>query len=292
MGRIVEHIIADADAGPYAVAVTADGAVWCSLVSGAALVRLAPDGGIRRIPLGEGSRPSLLAAGASDSVWVTDTTGNRIVLVGESGVLTSIAVPTEGAQPYGIVSLDDGTVWFTELASDALGRIDVLGRVTEFSAGTRDGVVSMIAAAGESLWFTANRANAIGMIRGGDSAVRLFEIPTPDAGPVGITVGGDGAAWFVEILAGQIGRVDRNGGFTEFPLPDRASKPHAICADPAGGCWFTLWGSNQLGHIAADGEIALIELPAAHGEPHGLAVAPDGTVWVALETGALLAVTP
>jgi virginiamycin B lyase len=317
--RIVEHVISGVDEGPYAVAVTADGAVWCTLVHGGAVVRFEPGGAdaaaatdaagatdvagaggsITRIALGEGSQPSQLAIVDDTSVWVTDTSGNRLVMLGpvtghESafGVQLSVDVPTPGAQPFGITSLHDGTVWFTELGLDSLGCIGVLGGVVEFPAGTDEGVVSMIASSGDSLWFTANQANAIGYIRGGDSAVQLFEVPTPHAGPVGITVGDDGAAWFVEIVAGAIGRVDRNGRFTEFPLPWSESKPHAICVDPAGGCWFTLWGSNQLGHITLEGEISLVDLSDTHSEPHGLAVAPDGTIWVAMESGALLAVTP
>ena len=303
---IVEHVIAEGAEGPYAVAVTPDGAVWCTLIRGAAVVRLVPGGGVgdaagarvSRLPLGEGAEPAQLAVADDSSVWVTDSAGNRVLLLGvdaagEPVIRLELAVPTPDAQPFGITTQSDGTAWFTELGRDALGRIDILGAVTEFPAGVEGGMVSMIASSGESLWFTANQANAIGYIRGGDSAVQLFELPTPHAGPVGITVGDDGAAWFVSILAGSVGRVDRAGRFTEYPLPFSESKPHAICVDPAGGFWFTLWGSNQLGHIGLDGgAIELIDLPAEQSEPHGLAVAPDGAVWVAMESGALVRVVP
>lgn len=39
--------------------------------------------------------------------------------------------------------------------------------------------------------------------------------------PVGITRGGDGALWFVEIADGQIGRITPDGAVAEFQLPDR-----------------------------------------------------------------------
>ncbi|MGD8169545.1 virginiamycin B lyase family protein [Herbiconiux sp. P16] len=304
MSSITVHEVASADEGPYGVAVTDDGAVWCTLVHAGAVLRVVPDsrGGVAvtRIALtaqdghsGEaGPQTAQVAAAGEDTVWVTDTAGDAVLLVGATGILRRIAVPTQGAQPFGIATQSDGTTWFTELGRDALGHIDLLGRVTEFPAGTNEGFVSMIASSGESLWFTANQANAIGYIRGGDSAVQLFEIPTPHSGPVGITVGDDGAAWFCEILGGAIGRVDRTGRFTEFPLPWPESKPHAIALDPAGGFRATLWGSNQLAHIALDGTIEVRDLPGAHSEPHGLAVTRDGTIWVAMESGALLAITP
>ncbi|MCK9868688.1 hypothetical protein MRI28_03305 [Nocardiopsis dassonvillei] len=100
-------------------------------------------------------------------------------------------------------------------------------------------------------------------------------------------MGPDGALWFVEIAAGQIGRLTTDGRIREFPLPRRDSRPHAIAADPAGGCWFTEWGANRVGHITEEGDIDLFDLPAPSREPHGVAVTADGTVWVALETGSI-----
>ncbi|MFB2580315.1 hypothetical protein ACEXQD_03615 [Herbiconiux sp. P15] len=320
MSSVAVHAVpGGADGGPYGVAVTEDGAVWCTLVHGGAVVRFAAgaagatgraagaadDGaaagaGFARVELGGGARPSQVAAAGEDSVWVTDTDGGRLVLVGPAGELRSVAVPTAGAQPFGVVSLHDGTAWFTEMANDSLGRIDILGGVAEFAAGTSGGLVSMLAASGDSLWFTAHEANAVGYVRGGDAAPVLHTLPTPEAGPVGIAVGDDGAAWFCEILAGAIGRIDRAGRITEYPLPGSGSKPHAIVADPLGsdgvfgaGCWFTLWGANQLGHVALDGSFSFVDLASSgHDEPHGLAVAADGAVWVAMESGALLEVRP
>jgi virginiamycin B lyase len=40
---------------------------------------------------------------------------------------------------------------------------------------------------------------------------------------------------FVEILAGQLGRIDLDRKITEFPLPDRSAKPHAVVATEDGG---------------------------------------------------------
>ncbi|TAJ48557.1 MAG: virginiamycin B lyase [Herbiconiux sp.] len=296
MSSIAVHEVADAASGPYSVACTADGAVWVSLVHGGAVVRLAPSTReAERLYLGEGAQPSQVAAAGDDSVWITDTARDQVLLVGPSGVIRSFAAASAGAQPFGIAAVHDGSAWFTGMGNDSLGRVGILGEVTEFASGTRDGLVSMIAASGDSLWFTANRANAVGYVRGGDSAPVIVALPTPDAGPVGITVGDDGAAWFCEILAGAIGRVDRRGSVSEFALPDRSAKPHAIVADPAGGgCWFTLWGSDQLGRIGLDGVFAdpIVDLaPSGHAEPHGLAVDRDGTVWVAMESGAVLAVS-
>ncbi|MFJ9847586.1 hypothetical protein ACIRYZ_45655 [Kitasatospora sp. NPDC101155] len=126
-----------------------------------------------------------------------------------------------------------------------------------------------------------------------DGDVTIHPLPTQQAAPVGITCGADGALWFVEIGAGQIGRIGTDGRINEFPLPDRGSRPHAIAADPVrGGCWFTEWGAGRVGFITPAGMISEYDLQDPGSEPHGLAVDPDGAVHVALETGAILRLEP
>jgi virginiamycin B lyase len=116
-------------------------------------------------------------------------------------------------------------------------------------------------------------------------------LPTEAAAPVGITVGPDGALWFVEIAAGQIGRITTDGQVTEFPLPDRTARPHAITTDGNGTLWFTEWGGNRVGSIAPGGAIAEYDLPTPGSEPHGITLGPDGALWTALEIGTLARIT-
>ncbi|WP_313817233.1 virginiamycin B lyase [Citricoccus sp.] len=289
---IVEHRITGTGDAPYDVAVTGDGAVWITLISGHAVLRRTVDGAIGRIPLGEAARPALCATASNDSVWVTDTADGRLVQIGPEGVRRAVSVPTPDAGPFGVAAAITGDVWFTEMQADSIGCLHADGTVTEIPSGPAGGMPSMIASSGAGIVFTLNQGNAIGRLPSGGDAVEIIDLPTDAAGPVGITVARDGAVWFAEIIAGQIGRMDRQGTITEFPLPDRSSKPHAVESDPAGGCWFTLWGSTQLGHIAEDGAMNLIDLPTPGSEPHGLAVAADGTVWVALEAGLVAEVRP
>ncbi|WP_425537990.1 virginiamycin B lyase family protein [Myxococcus stipitatus] len=60
-----------------------------------------------------------------------------------------------------------------------------------------------------ALWFTLNKTNALGRMTLGGT-VPFFPLPTPGAGPVGATAGSD-AIRFVEIIAGQIGRMALDG---------------------------------------------------------------------------------
>ncbi len=284
------HPVGEPGEGPYSVAVTADGGVWFTLVHGGRVGRLDPDGVVEYVPLGDGAQPSVVAAATTSTVWVSDSAGDRLLHVGRldegPALLGEVAVPTVGAQPYGVVALDNGTAWFTELGGDALGRIDILGRVDEFPVGRDDAMVSMIAASGDSLWFTMNALGAVGHVRGGDAAIQVVELPQQPSGPVGIAVAADGSVWVAMILADALARIGRDGTVTTVQLDDGA-KPHAVVADAVGGVWATLWGADQVAQVSASGELRLHDLPAGESEPHGIAIAPDGTVWVALESGTL-----
>jgi virginiamycin B lyase len=97
--------------------------------------------------------------------------------------------------------------------------------------------------------------------------------------------------WFVEIGAGQVGRITPDGKLDEFALPDRTSRPHAIAADADGNCWFTEWGANRIGRITPDGHIHVHDLPSPASEPHGIAQGPDGAMWTALEIGTIARLT-
>lgn len=291
MSAAVELIpVGEPGEGPYGIAVTDDGAVWFTLVHGAAVGRRDPDGTLTRLDLGVGAQPSVVAAANGSDVWVTDTTGGRLLLLGPGPrLLAEVAVPTPGAQPFGVAAVYDGTTWFTELAGDTLGRIGVLGRVDEFPVGREDVMPSMIAASGDSLWFTMNAIDALGHVRGGDAAVAVTELPAGSA-PVGITVAEDGAVWAALIGADALARVGRDGTLALHPLGDGA-KPHAVAPDATGGVWASLWGADALAHVTAAGEVARVPLPPAS-EPHGIALAPDGTVWSALESGTLAHLHP
>ncbi|MGH9011089.1 MAG: virginiamycin B lyase family protein, partial [Acidimicrobiia bacterium] len=180
---------------------------------------------------------------------------------------------TLNRQPAGIAVGPGGDIWFTQYAwynagrspdptapppdpatigRPAIGRISPDGTVTEFALPTAEG----------------NRMGA------------------PDMGsvPRGIIAGPDGAMWFTESGADQIGRITADGTITEYPLPSRNQVhafPDGIALGPDRAIWFaeTLYGA--LGRIdVATG--AITEHPI---EPRGVAGAgllakgPDGAFW-------------
>lgn len=114
----------------------------------------------------------------------------------------------------------------------------------------------------------------------GSRRVKVFPVPTADSRPTGIAAGPDGALWFTENSANQIGRITPQGSVTEFPIPTAGSRPTAIAAGPDGAMWFTENVAGQIGRISVDGDVTdEFPLPPGASFPIAIAAGPDGNMW-------------
>lgn len=286
--RFSFHDVGTATGGVRALAITDDSAVWCVDASAAVVLRRSADGELRRFDLGEAAAdPRSVAPATRDSVWVTDRGTDRILRLDPSGVVWSTRVPTPDAGLAGVVGLGDGSAWFVEERADAVGRVDILGRVTEFAPGATGGEPSSIASDGTSVWFGLPGAHAIAYARGGDSQPGLVRFDDPLAGPTDVSVGDDGCLWFADPGRRLVGRLTRGGAVDEF-APAEGLRPTRVSADPRDGCWFTMQDRASLGRVDGDGSIALFDIPGDRGVPVAIASAPSGEVWLGLDGGDLV----
>ena len=128
------------------------------------------------------------------------------------------------------------------------------------------------------LWFTEQRANAIGAFDPFVHTFREYRIPTPDSGPHGIAVDAFGDVWFTAGKRGYIGRLDPDAGaFAEWPMPDaRAKDPHSLACAPDGTMFFTVEEGGFVGRLdPRTGKIDLRQL-AEGSRPYGVAIGKDG----------------
>jgi virginiamycin B lyase len=58
-------------------------------------------------------------------MWFTEKGGNKIGRITTAGVVTELAVPTAGSQPFGITLGLDGSLWFTEQNGNRIGKVVV-----------------------------------------------------------------------------------------------------------------------------------------------------------------------
>jgi streptogramin lyase len=96
------------------------------------------------------------------------------------------------------------------------------------------------------VWFSDARTNSIGKLDTRDGNIELVNIPTPDAGPMGITLFPDGkSVWFTEITGNKIASMDiESKRILEYPT-GKESGPTLLTFDNAGMLWVTQSYSNE-----------------------------------------------
>jgi streptogramin lyase len=97
------------------------------------------------------------------------------------------------------------------------------------------------------IWFTDARTNSIGKLDTRDGKIELVDIPTPNSGPMGITLSPDGKnVWFTEITGNKIASMDIESKRTlEYPT-GKESGPTLLTFDNTGVLWVTQSYSNDI----------------------------------------------
>jgi len=226
------------------------GALWISGQNHDALVRVAPDGTVRFIPLDPGSGPHGLAFDAAGRLWVTLEYAGKVARLDENGAVAEAFV----------VSLDCDTC---------------PERINSHPHGLGVGPD------GRTIWFTGKATGTIGRITP-DGEVETFALPTPGSTPIYIRAGPDGNMWVTELTGNQIARVAPDGVATEFGIPTPYARPIAIVPGPDGNMWFTEEAGSNVARITPAGVITEFAIPRAH--PNlilaGLAFDGQGNLWI------------
>ncbi len=132
-----------------------------------------------------------------------------------------------------------------------------------------------------SVWYTAQRANALGRLdpRRGTGEFKEFALPTPNSGPHGLISDGDGNIWYSGNSAALIGRLHpKTGKVTEYRMPDPAARdPHTLAFDRRGILWFTVQQGNFIGRLEPKtGAIKLVLVPTRDARPYDIKINSKG----------------
>jgi virginiamycin B lyase len=110
-----------------------------------------------------------------------------------------------------------------------------------------------------------------------------FPLPNSQSVPFAITQGSDGALWFTEADANNVGRITTAGVITEFPIPTADSDPVGITLGPDGAIWFAESGANKpsgkIGRITTAGVITEFPVPTPGSLLWGITTGLDGALW-------------
>ena len=107
-------------------------------------------------------------------------------------------------------------------------------------------------------------------------------------GGYGITIAGDGRAWFAMNLVDRMARVDgKTGEVVEFAIPVKGvSYPRRMDTDAKGDVWVGLWGAGKLLKIDhKTSEMTVIDPPTPKNGAYAVSIdTRNNLIWVTLHT--------
>jgi len=152
--------------------------------------------------------------------------------------------------------------------------------VRYFQVRDGDGPHDVAPAPDGTVWYTAQRAGALGRLDPSTGKIEHVPLGRRSA-PHGVIVGPDGAAWVTDSGLNAIVRVDpRTREVKTFPLPDGAPNANLNTAvfDRNGLLWFT----GQNGYYGSvnprGGEVRAWKSPRGSG-PYGITATPSGDIY-------------
>lgn len=162
-------------------------------------------------------------------------------------------VPTPGSFPHDPAVGPDGSLWYTGMMSNTLGRLDPkTGAIKEYHLRTSGSGPHGLAPDKEgNIWFTANYKGYIGKLNPQTGDVTEYRMPDPAArDPHSLVFDNGGILWFTVQLGNFVGRLDsRTGDITLKPSPSPDSRPYGIAVSPKGIPYFCEFGTNKIGSI-------------------------------------------
>lgn len=255
---------------PRALAVASDGSVWFATY--ADVGRLNPSTGLVRM-LGRWPArfaPGGIAAGPSDTLWVTDA-GNNAVVKLHAGTRTTYPIPVDGCNPADIVFGADRNMWFAESNVDGLGRMTPAGVFRQFPLDSPAATAGSdpkariapghIAPGPDGIWISESFSNSV-LRMAYDGKQIHFRTPGNLSQPQSIAKSADGSVWFAQYADPRVvARLDAKRAFAEFALPVPASSidviaPAGIVPIADGSLW--LFDDHRVGRLKSDGTFATV----------------------------------
>jgi virginiamycin B lyase len=243
--------------GPHTVMVDRAGVPWYAGNRAAHIGRIDPmDGAIARFPTPEPSArdPHTMSFGADGAIWFTAQWGNSIGrLDPATGAVEVLAVPTERARPYGIVTAADGTLWVVLFGTHKLARID-------------------------------SRTRALVEIELPRAECRPRRLGLTADGAVWYADYAGGFVGRYDPATGEVG---------EWPTPAGADgRPYALAVDDADRVWWVETGPQPNRLVGFDAHtrevVSVTPIPSIAGTVrHMVFHAPSRTIWFGTDAGTL-----
>ena len=132
----------------------------------------------------------------------------------------------------------------------------------------------------QSVWFTLESSDAIGVLRDG----QIQKVPrggeTLEA--LGLATDRDGGAWVTDITGQSIKHVSTDGVHESIAVPGPLAQLGRLTVGPDGSVWFADGWGNSVTRLR-DGRLEPFAAAEVNAAPFGVAADGDGTIWATLQ---------
>src|SRR3989449_3007190 len=212
-----------------------------------------------------------------------------------SNFIKEFPIPSHERGLRGIATDYEGNAWFlhsTNKTSTIFKLEPNSGKFTQYpikgETAAENPVINLAAAQlvfdkeRSEIWFTDARVNSIGKLDMAIGQIELWQVPTKNAGPMGIVLSPDGKSlWFAEIIGNNIARFDiQSEKIVEYQTGEN-SGPTFLTFDDKGQLWVSLSFSDnvmltQIGNLASNSSVGMVKMSLPKPDrfaPFGIAIA-------------------
>ncbi len=240
----------------------------------------------------ESSRPRDPDAVSAREVWFVGQRGDYLARLDPATGEFFKRDLERNAGPHNLIVGADGIVWYAGNLQGYIGRYDpvadTIDKVVMPDDDASDPHTLVFDADERHIWFTVQGGNFVGRLRVADRRVDLIPVPSSGAGPYGIVVAPDGAAWIALFGTNKLASVDPETlSLIEHALPASGARPRRIVASSHGQIYFVDYARGMLGHFdPGSGAIREWQMPSGgRARPYGMAIDDRDRIWF-VEAGA------
>lgn len=236
----------DITAGP-------NGALWFTNYGDSTIGEITTAGLVSNFTDASISHPTGITTGPDGALWFANQGNNSIGRITTSGSVSNFT--NAGiVSPYDITPGPNGALWFTNQnpsGISSVGEISTGGSVSSFTNSKITNPYGIVAD-GSSVWITnlpggSGGSDAIESLSSSGSVTHVYKDPSL-SNPSSITVGSDGALWFVNNGNASIGRITTSGTISNYTDPT-IDGPIWIAAGSDGALWFSNQSNSSIGRI-------------------------------------------
>jgi virginiamycin B lyase len=247
-------------AAPYSIAIDSKDVVWITAHGIEMLLELHPEKGIVRAhqPPSHGFLIHINVDRRTDTVWFTQPGNNQVVSYKPGSGFREYPSPTKQSGPGRLDFDSKGNVWFPELYTDKLARLQPrTGKITEWPVPSKKSLPAgvRVERSDDTIWVSQPMADRLAAFRDG-KWIGEYQIPTPGSVVSTNVSDEDGFVWFTEggwrgsAGGNKVGRLDpRTREVLEFTLPYENAQPLGMIRGQDGSIWFSLVTGSKVCRI-------------------------------------------